>query len=241
SPLFEGRVSGERSHRARVWLDTDPDRTGLLPFMWGEDASFERYAQWALDVPMFLVKRDARVVRNTGQTFRAFMRDGFQGAEATLSDWTTHLGTLFPEVRMKKTIEVRGADSASRELVPALPALCKGFLYDAQAREAAEALGERLGGYDQVQAVRSAIAEKGLRAQLAGRSVQAWAGDLLDIARAGLQRLNVVDPVSGRDESVYLEPLEALVVAAQTPADALLAGLDTHQDLVPQVLKLAQL
>jgi glutamate--cysteine ligase len=107
SPLVEARLTGERTHRARIWLDTDPDRTGLLTFMWDAHASFEKYIAWALDIPMFLVKRAGHVVHNTGQTFRAFMRDGFQGTEATAEDWTTHLGTLFPEVRLKKTIELR--------------------------------------------------------------------------------------------------------------------------------------
>jgi glutamate--cysteine ligase len=240
SPLVEGQVTGERSHRARIWLDTDPDRTGLLPFMWGGEASFGRYIEWALDIPMFLVKRGARVVHNTGQTFRAFMRDGFQGTEATLGDWNTHLGTLFPEVRLKKTIELRGADSASRELVPALPALCKGFLYDAQALAAAEALSERLGSPAELQAARSAVAEQGLHAKLAGRSVQDWAGELLDIARAGLTRFNLVNE-AGRDESMYLEPLIKLVEQGLTPADALLAQLDVSRPLLPQVLIHAQL
>jgi glutamate--cysteine ligase len=241
SPLVEGRITGEHSHRARVWLDTDPDRTGLLQFMWGDEASFERYVQWALDVPMFLVKRGPRVVHNTGQTFRAFMRDGFQGTEATLSDWNTHLGTLFPEVRLKKTIEVRGADSAPRALVPALPALCKGFLYDPQARAAAEALAFRLGSFDELEALRPAIAAQGLRASVAGRSLADWAGELLDIARAGLARFELIDPGTDRDESVYLEPLAALVERGQTPSEALIERLDASRDLVPQVLQHAQL
>jgi glutamate--cysteine ligase len=208
--------------------------------MWGSEASFARYIEWALDVPMFMVKRGARVIHNTGQTFRAFMRDGFEGTEATPSDWATHLGTVFPEVRLKKTIELRGADSASRELVPALPALCKGFLYDARALAAAEALGERLGGPSELEAARAAVADQGLQATLAGRSVQDWAGELLDIARAGLVRFNVVDE-AGRDESMYIEPLIKLVERGQTPADALLEKLDFARPLMPQVLAHAQL
>jgi glutamate--cysteine ligase len=240
SPLVEGRATGERSHRARIWLDTDPDRTGLLPFMWGGEASFARYIEWALDVPMFMVKRGARVIHNTGQTFRAFMREGFQGTEATLSDWASHIGTVFPEVRLKKTIELRGADSASRELVPALPALSKGFLYDARALAAAEALSERLGGPSELEAARGAVADQGLRATIAGRSAQEWAAELLDIAHAGLKRFNVLDD-AGRDESMYLEPLIKLVERGQTPADALLEKLDFNKPLMPQVLAHTQL
>jgi glutamate--cysteine ligase len=240
SPLIEGRISGERSHRARVWLDTDPDRTGLLPFMWSARAGFETYIEWALDVPMFLIKRGGRVVHNTGQTFRAFLRDGFEGAHATLADWNMHLGTLFPEVRFKKTLELRGADCLPRDLVPALPALSKGLLYDAAARDRAEALAERIDPAA-AQAVRPQIAQHGLRAQLQGRPLADWAAELLDIARAGLARLALMDPHSGRDEGVHLDPLVALIQAGETPADRLLARLDASRDLVPQVLEYARL
>jgi glutamate--cysteine ligase len=240
SPLLEGRISGEQSQRARVWLDTDPDRTGLLPFMWSGEASFQRYVEWALDVPMFMVKRGSRVVHNTGQTFRAFMRDGFQGTQATEADWLAHLGTLFPEVRLKKTIELRGADCLPSNLVPALPALSKGFLYDERALAEAEALAERISPVE-LEAVRPEIARVGLKASLQGRELHAWAGDLLDIARSGLARFAVSDPEFGADECVHLAPLVALVERHQSPADALLERLDSTRDLVPQVMELARL
>jgi glutamate--cysteine ligase len=240
SPLVEAQLTGERSHRARVWLDTDPDRAGLLPFMWEKKASFESYVEWALDVPMFLVKRGGRVVHNTGQTFRAFMRDGFSGTEATAADWIMHLGTLFPEVRLKKTIELRGADCLPRALVPALPALAKGLLYDGKALADAEALAERIAPAE-AEAVRAKIADDGLAAVLHERPLRDWAEDVLDIARAGLRRLMVIDPESGRDESVYLEPLADLIERNLTPADALIEKLDRSANLVPQVLELARL
>jgi glutamate--cysteine ligase len=240
SPLVEAKLTGERTHRARVWLDTDPDRTGLLPFMWDEQASIERYVEWALDVPMFLVKRSGKVVHNTGQTFRAFMRDGFQGTEATPADWSTHLGTLFPEVRLKKTIELRGADCLPRALVPALPALAKGLLYDAAALTAADALAETISPRAAL-ALRSQVADEGLRAVLQDRPLRDWAADVIDIARAGLQRLRVIDPETGRDESCHLEPLADLVERDLTPADALIEKLDPSRNLVAQVLELARL
>lgn len=240
SPLIEGRISGERSHRARIWLDTDPDRTGLLPFMWGAQGSFDRYIEWALDVPMFLFKRAGHVVHNTGQTFRAFMRDGYQGAQATAADWIMHLGTLFPEVRLKKTIELRGADCLPRELVPAMPALSRGLLYDAEARARGEALAASIDPAE-AEALRAQIALQGLRAQLQGRPLADWAGQLLDIARGGLQRLAVIDARTGRDESMYLDPLAELVEAGETPADRLLSRLDSNRDLIPQVLEYARL
>jgi glutamate--cysteine ligase len=240
SPLVEAQLTGERTHRARIWLDTDPDRTGLLTFMWDEKASFERYIEWALDVPMFLIKRDGRVVHNTGQTFRAFMRDGYQGAEATAADWTMHLGTLFPEVRLKKTIELRGADCLPRALVPALPALAKGLLYDAKALAAAEALADSISPHE-AQLLRPKIADQALSATLQERPLREWAEDVLDIARAGLRRAMLVDPESGRDESCYLEPLADLIERNLTPADALIEKLDRSTNLVPQVLELTRL
>jgi glutamate--cysteine ligase len=240
SPFVEGQVTGERSHRAKVWLNTDPDRAGLLPFMRSDTASFERYVEWALDVPMFMVKRDGKAVHNTGQTFRAFLKDGFSGVHATLDDWVAHLGTLFPEVRLKKTIEIRGADSLSAALTPALPALSKGLLYDAQALAQADALASRISP-EAAEAAREDIGKRGLRAELAGREVAEWASDVLAIALGGLERFAVIDPVSKQDERVHLAPLAALVERKQTPADALLEGLNQAEPLGPQLLELARL
>jgi glutamate--cysteine ligase len=240
SPLYEGALSGERTHRARVWLDVDADRTGLLPFLWGKEASFERYIEWALDVPMFMVKRGSRIVRNTGQTFRAFMREGFEGTQATENDWVTHLGTLFPEVRLKKTIEVRGCDSLSYALTPALPALCKGLLYDDGALAKAESLTAPL-AYEAVQAVRAEVAVHGLQAELAGRPLLAWAEELVEIARAGLVSLHERERDPRGDETRYLEPLIALLARGQSPADALIEALDRNRDLAPQLMELARL
>jgi len=235
SPFYEGAPSGERTRRARVWLNTDPDRTGLLPFMWEATASFARYVEWALDVPMFMVKRGSKVVHNTGQTFRAFMRDGFQGVQADANDWLTHLGTMFPEVRLKKTIEIRGADSLSYALTPALPALCKGLFYDAATLAKAEALATPI-GYALAEGVRADVAARGLQAELAGRPVLAWAREVEALARAGLMSLYEHEADPRGDESAYLDPLAALLARAESPADALLAAIDSTRPLAPQVV-----
>ncbi len=239
SPLVEGKLTGERSHRARVWLNTDPDRSGLLPWAWRDDMSFERYVDWALDVPMFMVKRDGQAVCNTGQTFRDYMRDGFQGARARLTDWVAHLGTLFPEVRMKKTIELRGADSPPRELVSALPALTKGLLYDDQARAKAAGMASRI-SYEDAESARVQVADKGLAATLAGRPVLEWATELLEIAQGGLERLAVLH-WDGNDERIHLAPLAALIAAGMTPADQLVSKLDLSRPLLSQVVELTRL
>jgi glutamate--cysteine ligase len=239
SPLVEGKITGERSHRARVWLNTDPDRSGLLPFAWWDDMTFDRYVDWALDVPMFMVKRKSKAIHNTGQTFRAFMKDGFQGTTATLEDWVAHIGTLFPEVRLKKTIELRGADSTPHDLVSALPALTKGLLYEDKARKEAAELASRI-SYDAAERSRADIADKGLGATLAGRPVLDWAHDIMEIALGGLERLNVVH-WDGKDERVYLEPMVKLLEAGMTPADALVKKLDLSLPLLPQVMQHAKL
>jgi glutamate--cysteine ligase len=240
SPFYEGAISGERTHRGLVWLDTDPDRTGLLPAMWEADASFAKYVEWALDVPMFMVKRGSKVVHNTGQTFRAFMRDGYGGTHATRDDWLAHLGTLFPEVRLKKTIELRGADSQASALTPALGALAKGVYYDERALAQAEALSEKL-SFAQAEGSRREIARLGLGAELAGEVVSTWAQQLVTIARGGLQRLHAATPDPRGDETRYLEPLAELVARGDTPADHLLHGIDPTLPLAAQVVALARL
>src|SRR6185369_13044251 len=143
SPFYEGRLFGGRTFRAKVWLSVDPDRQGLLGPVLERGKRFADYVEWALDAPMFLVKRGTEVVENTGQSFRSFMKHGFRGHRPTSKDWETHLNTLFPEVRLKRTIEVRGADSLPATLVCALPALWTGILYDPKALDEADELSAR--------------------------------------------------------------------------------------------------
>ena len=240
SPLYEGALTGDRTRRGRVWLDTDPDRTGLLPFLWTRDASFRSYVEWALDVPMFLVKRDSKIIHNTGQTFRAFMRDGYEGVHATATDWLTHLGTVFPEVRLKKTIEIRGADSLPYALTPALPAFCKGLLYDLPTLAKAEALVAPL-SFEAAQAVRSDVPRLALRAELGGKSLLAWAQEIVALAHEGLDNLQREAGDPRGSESVLLAPLEALLARGQCPADALRDGIDDQRPLAPQVVERSQL
>ncbi len=220
SPWLEGKATGERSHRARVWLHMDPDRSGLLPFAWNDSPTYADYVQWALDVPMFLVKRGKKVHRNTGQTFRSFMDDGFEGLRPTMEDWETHLNTLFPEARLKKTLEVRGADSQPQPRICALPAFWKGLLYDPKAMDAADSLTEAW-SLSSLEAVRPAIAEKALAADLDGKPVLEHAQALVAIADDGLERLGNLDG-RGKDERVHLRPLRELLDAGECPADQLL-------------------
>jgi len=229
SPWKEGRPHGGLTYRGRVWLDVDPDRTGLLPALWRRDARIDDYVEWALDAPMFLLKRDGHAITNAGQTFRSFWKSGYQGNTATLEDWKLHLNTLFPEVRLKKTIEIRGADVQSTNMACALPALWTGLLYDERALAEAEALVEGW-TYDEVAELRTRCWREGLRAAFRGRPLAAVAERMVSIADGGLERRKIVDPVSGKDERMHLARLRKLVGEGRTPADALLDGMDRERD-----------
>lgn len=223
SPFLEGARAPEISRRAQVWLNMDPDRSGLLPFAWSGRVGYLDYVEWALDVPMFIVKRGTEVIDNTSQTFRTFMKEGVGGHRATLADWDMHLNTLFPEVRLKRTLETRGADSQGRALVPSLAALFKGLLYDDAALDAAGELAASLSLHD-VAAARPDIAQRALGAKIGDVSVRVLAERVLEIARGGLSRIDARD-AQGHNETEYLVPLETLVSMGQSPGDALLAML----------------
>ena len=140
SPIVEGRPSGFKSYRSAIWLETDESRCGLLPFVFEPGFTFRDYAEWALDVPMFFVVRDGVYRSVNGMRFRQFLKDGFEGLRATLEDWEIHLSTVFPEVRLKRTIELRGADAGPLPVASGVAALWRGLLDDPEARAAAWAL-----------------------------------------------------------------------------------------------------
>jgi glutamate--cysteine ligase len=223
SPFYEGAPFGGKSYRAKVWLDTDNDRSGLVPALWKKNATFVDYVEWALDVPMFMFKRNGEKVANTGQTFRSFWKSGYSGHKPTLNDWQMHLQTLFPEVRLKKTIEVRGADAQGANLACTLPALWTGILYDDKALHAAEALSADW-THDEVSASRKEIWQKGLGARFRAGTLQPFAEKLIEISEGGLERRNFLSP-SGKDERVHLQRLKAMVAKGESPADRLLDGL----------------
>ncbi len=233
SPFYEGARWGGRSYRAKVWLDVANERAGLLPMMWRDDASYRDYVEWALDVPMFLFKRDGAVVANTGQTFRAFLRDGFEGHRPTAADWEMHLNTLFPEVRLKRTLEVRSVDSLPSSLACSLPAIFTGLFYDDDALAEAEALARTL-SFEDVSRAREQIPERALGATLAGAPLQQLALRVLEVAERGLARRARLNR-EGRDERVHLERLRALTERGLCPADTLLDGLDAAGDLRAEI------
>jgi glutamate--cysteine ligase len=239
SPWKEGRPFGGVTYRGRVWLDVDPDRSGLVPSLWKADARFDDYVEWALDVPMFLFKRDGQKIVNTGQTFRSFWRDGFEGHRPTLDDWKTHLNTLFPEVRLKKTIEVRGADAQPTDMKCALPAVWTGIFYDERALGEAEALIQGW-THDEVAELRTRVWRDGLRADFRGAPLAVLAERVVAIADGGLERRARTGP-GGKDERVHLTRLRKLVGEGRTPADVLLEGMNRESDPERAMLERAAL
>ncbi|HSK40760.1 MAG TPA: glutamate--cysteine ligase, partial [Arenibaculum sp.] len=223
SPFTEGKPNGYLSYRAHIWTDTDPDRTGMLDFVFEDGFGFERYARYALDVPMYFAKRNGRYVDLAGRSFRKFMDgklDELPGERATLKDWTDHATTIFPEVRLKQYLEMRGADSGPWSRICALPALWTGVFYDAPALAAAWDLCKHWTAEDRA-SLRADAPKLGLKASVAGRSVQDVAKDFVAIAREGLKRRNRLDG-GFVDETGYLGELEAVADSGITPAERLL-------------------
>ena len=231
SSLYLGKPSGFVSRRVHIWRHVDPDRCGLLPFVFEPGFGYERYVEWALDVPMFFVLRDGRYLPSDGMSFRRFLAEGFEGGPATLQDWNLHLTTLFPEVRLKQFLEVRGADAVPPGLTCALPALWKGLLYDDPAREAAWRLVADW-SFPEREAALEAVARRGLAAEVAGRPVLPLARELVAIARDGLVRIG--DGAGGQsDERGFLDPLQAVAERGRSPGEEVLLRWESEWERSP--------
>ncbi|WP_414900826.1 glutamate--cysteine ligase [Sphingomonas flavalba] len=224
SPFTEGKPNGLLSYRSHIWSDTDPARTGMLPFVFEDGFGYERYADYALDVPMYFVFRDGKYIDAAGQSFRDFL-DGrlsaLPGELPRLSDWADHLSTAFPEVRLKTFLEMRGADGGPWNKICALPALWVGLLYDQTALDAAWDL-VRHWTLAERQALRDAVPKLALDAPVpGGGTLRALAGSVLDIAGAGLNARARLDG-GGDSEAGFLEPLRRNVASGKVPAQRLL-------------------
>jgi glutamate--cysteine ligase len=229
SPFTEGRPNGYQSFRSEIWLDTDRDRTGMLPFAFEAGFGFERYVDWALDVPMYFVKRGSVYHDVAGASFRDLLAGklaALPGERATLSDWKNHLSTLFPEVRLKNYLEMRGADGGSGAFIAALPALWVGLLYDAASLDAAWQLVSDWTA-DERQALRVAIPVTGLATRFRGVPVRDVAAAIVDLARQGLARRGKRN-ANGDDETIYLAPLIEILESGKSPADVMLDEFETE-------------
>lgn len=240
APIREGQIVAARSVRGQTWLQMDPQRSGLVPRVWEQGAGYSAYIEYGLDAGMILFKRGAQIVENTGQSFRDFLEHGFEGHRATLQDWQLHLATLFPEARLKNTLELRSADSLPLPVAASVIALYTGVLYDEQALSAAENVVREL-TYNDLQAARPSLVIEGPRAKLLGRSITGWLEPLIDLSAAGLARRRRLDE-NGKDESIYLHPLSMLVESGKCPADLLVQGLsDDENTRRAQIIERARL
>jgi glutamate--cysteine ligase len=228
SPFIDGGPSGFLSFRSHVWLHTDADRTGMLPFVFEDGMGYERYVDYALDVPMYFVVRDGRLIDTAGGNFRDFLEGRLPqlpGEKPYIEDWANHLSTIFPEVRLKSYLEMRGADMGDLDAIAAVSALWVGLLYDSVAREAVwEVVGQW--SADDRQRLREEVPKSGLRTSAPGRhlrygTVADVARDMVGIAEAGLIRRGRRN-AQGADETIYLAPLEQTLQLNKTPAERLL-------------------
>ena len=224
SPFTDGRPNGFLSFRSHVWEDTDPDRTGMLPFVFDGDMSFEKYTDYMLDVPMYFVYRDGEYLDATGQSFRDFLAGrlpALPGELPTLQDWEDHLTTTFPEVRLKRYIEMRGADGGPWARLCALPALWAGLLYHQPSLDACWDIAGDWSMEERLK-LREDVPRLGLHATIRGRSVQSVAMELLDLAASGLSFRNRLNS-AGDTETGFLSPLLNVAERGVTPAERKLA------------------
>ena len=224
SPFTDGKPNGLLSGRSEIWRDTDNARAGMLPFAFEPGMGFERYVDYALDVPMYFVKRGDVYHDVAGASFRDLMAGklaALPGERATVSDWANHLSTIFPEVRVKRYLEMRGADGGPESHISALPALFVGLLYDAKARDAAWELVKNWSAAEREQ-LRADVPRLGLAARIGGGSLLDLARDVLPLAKAGLARRARLN-AAGEDETIYLAPLEQIAAEGRSNAERLLA------------------
>ncbi|NVB79499.1 MAG: glutamate--cysteine ligase [Kofleriaceae bacterium] len=220
SPIVEDRISGFQTYRAWIWRDTDNARAGLVPFVFDRDDVFTAYTEWALDVPMYFVYRGGYIPVPADLTFRRFMHEGFRGHTATDADWALHLSTLFPEGRLKKFIEVRGADCGSMPMIEALAPMMRGLLYDTTSRMAAIALTAKL-GYAERQKIAEEVPKSGLATRVGHHTIGDLAKELVAIARDGLTRV-------APDSLPLLAPVEEIAATGRTQSDKIIELWQRH-------------
>ncbi len=229
SPIVEDKVTDYQTYRAWIWRDTDNARAGLLPFMFDREDIFTAYTEWALDVPMYFVYRRTYLPVPAGLTFRAFMRDGWNGEHATRADWAMHLSTLFPEGRLKKFIEVRGCDCGSLEMITALAPLTRGLLYDTTARTAAIALTDGMSFADR-QELADVVPKQGLAARAGKHTVGALAKELVAIAIDGLSRV-------APSAIPLLDPVQEIAATGRTQSDRMIELWNQHAGNRPALIQ----
>jgi glutamate--cysteine ligase len=221
SPFTEGKPNGYLSFRSEIWRDTDSARAGMLPWVFEDGMGFERYADYALDVPMYFIKRGDKYIDVSGKSFRDHLEGKLvPGETATISDWANHVSTIFPEVRLKRYIEMRGSDGGPWRRLPSLPAFWVGLIYDDANLDACWEIVKDWSAAER-QKLRDDVPRLGFKAKIRNRTLLDIAGETLQLAEKGLVRRQRLDR-NGRDETRYLRPLQESVARGITPAEELL-------------------
>jgi glutamate--cysteine ligase len=231
SPFEEGKPNGYLSNRMRCWGDTDLERCGIVPFVFEDGFGFERYVDYALDVPMIFLRRNGHTIDCSGQSFRDFLQGKLPvlpGVLPTLGDWEHHLSSLFPDVRLKRTVSMRGADSASAEMLLALPSFWTGILYDSLALDGAWELVKDWTIEERWQ-LREAVPRLGFQAEIRGRKVLDIANSAVTLSRQGLRR-RIHRLHGGADETRYIDLLFNNIEISQNPADQMLMRFQLYPD-----------
>jgi glutamate--cysteine ligase len=216
APILAGQQTGYSSFRGEIWQGMDPDRSGFLVELLDGEVNFERWVDFVLDVPLLFINVDGVLMPPPGITFRHWMKHRWEGRYPTLEDWDIHISTVFTEARLKKYLEIRGADATPSPLAIAVPAVWKGLLYNRQALDAAVDLARAFPASGIPQLSR-AVSRNGLRAEYRGRTIAAWCGEAVSIATDGLK--GIASACGRPDESIYLDPMKEVLASGRSPGD----------------------
>jgi glutamate--cysteine ligase len=223
SPFLDGNLTGYNSFRSHIWTDTDPDRTGMLPFVFDGEMSYEKYVDYALKVPMYFIYRDGNYLDVSGSSFEDFLNgdlDELPNEKPNIIDWENHLTTIFPEVRLKSFLEMRGADGGSFESVCALSSFWVGLLYDSESLDSSFDLIKDF-NIKQLQELRIEVAKNGLHSIIGGIEIQEIAKKVLKLSREGLRNRNILNE-NGDSEEIFLDPLQKILSSGKSPSDDLI-------------------
>jgi len=223
SPFLDGNLTGYNSFRSHIWTDTDPDRTGMLPFVFDGEMSYEKYVDYALKVPMYFIYRDGNYLDVSGSSFEDFLNgdlDELPNEKPNIIDWENHLTTIFPEVRLKSFLEMRGADGGSFESVCALSSFWVGLLYDSESLDSSFNLINDF-NIKQLQELRIEVAKNGLHSIIEGIEIQEIAKKVLKLSREGLRNRNILNE-NGDSEEIFLDPLQKILSSGKSSSDDLI-------------------
>ena len=223
SPFLDGNLTGYNSFRSHIWTDTDPDRTGMLPFVFDGEMSYEKYVDYALKVPMYFIYRDGNYLDVSGSSFEDFLNGDLAelpNEKPNIIDWENHLTTIFPEVRLKSFLEMRGADGGSFESVCALSSFWVGLLYDSESLDSSFDLIKDF-NIKQLQELRIEVAKNGLHSIIEGIEIQEIAKKVLKLSREGLRNRNILNE-NGDSEEIFLDPLQKILSSGKSSSDDLI-------------------